>query len=54
MAAATTETSTATPSADLAPPTSALPLAEPATSGTSLDSSQENPNVQRKKSDSET
>ena len=47
MAAATTETSTATPSADLTPPTSVPPpFAEPTTSGTSLDSSQENPNVQ--------
>ena len=55
MAAATTETSTATPSADLAAPTSVPPpLAEPITSGTSLDSSQENPNVQGEKSDSET
>ena len=54
MAAATTETSTATPSADLAAPTSGShPLAEPI-SGASIDSSQENPNVQGEKSDSET
>ena len=54
MAAATTETSTATPSADLTPPTSVPPpFAEPTTSGTSLDSSQENPNVQGDRPDSE-
>jgi hypothetical protein len=54
MAAATTETITATPSADLDPPMSLLPpLAEPAISGTSLDSSQENPNVQGDRPDSE-
>ena len=47
IAADTTETSTATPSADLAAPTSVPPpLAERTTSGTSLDSSQENPNDQ--------
>ena len=45
---------TATPSADLAPPTSVpTPLAEPTTSGTSLDSSQENPNDQGDNPDSD-
>ena len=54
MAADTAETTAATSSADLAPPTSVLPpLAEPTTSGTSLDTSQENPNVQGDKPDLE-
>ena len=54
IAADTTETSTATPSADLAAPTSVSPpLADPTTSGPSLDSSQENPNYQGDNPDSE-
>jgi hypothetical protein len=54
MAAATTETSTATQSADPPPRTSIPPpLAASTTSETILDSSQENPNVQRGKPDLE-
>jgi len=54
MAAATTETSTVTPSADSPPPTSVPPpLSASSTSVTLLDSSQEDPNVQRDKPHSE-
>jgi hypothetical protein len=54
VAADTAETSTATTSADLAPPMPVSPpLAEPAISGASLDSSQGNPNVQGDKPDLE-